>query len=327
MLKTVVAGFIWLLIFSCKNSNTQNKPVTIKEFIKLYKPVSFPINIADSNLNKFGDTTVDYTTFIQFIPDSAVENVLNNEAGKYVIRPAGIIHTKETDYLITNFVSSKINKLVVFLLDDKHHYKTALSLLNNKNNQDYDYSVSVTNEPTFIIRRNKKNSDKEALYSRNGFSYSAATNSFAEVLNDSNEDSTRQNEIINPIDTFASLNKFSGDYFADKKNFISLKDGKNGQIYIFFLHFEKSKDDCKGELKGTMQLTDATNAVYQESGDPCVIRFKFIANSIKVKEEGNCGNYRGINCLIDFTFKKMKPIKLKPYKTIQLQKYHSRKLN
>ena len=60
-----------------------------------------------------------------------------------------------------------------------------------------------------------------------------------------------------------------------------------------------------------MQLTDATNAVYQESGDPCVIRFKLSATNIKVKEEGNCGNYRGINCLIDFAFKKKKLAKSK----------------
>ena len=60
-----------------------------------------------------------------------------------------------------------------------------------------------------------------------------------------------------------------------------------------------------------MSLVNETNAVYQESGDPCVINFKFTAANIKVKEEGNCGNYRGINCPFDFTFKKKKLNKTK----------------
>ena len=30
---------------------------------------------------------------------------------------------------------------------------------------------------------------------------------------------------------------------------------------------------CVGELKGMMSLTNEKNAVFTESGDPCVIRF------------------------------------------------------
>jgi hypothetical protein len=61
-----------------------------------------------------------------------------------------------------------------------------------------------------------------------------------------------------------------------------------------------------GELKGFMNLTNEKNAVFSESGDPCVINFKFTSTAVKVKEEGNCGNHRGITCPFDFTFKKKK---------------------
>ena len=128
-------------------------------------------------------------------------------------------------------------------------------------------------------------------------------------MNDSN--AKKVNDIINPIDTLAKFNKYSGDYITDKKDFISVRDGKNSLTYIFFIHFEKNKAACIGELKGEMSLVNETNAVYQESGDPCVINFKFSTSSIKVKEEGNCGNYRGINCPFDFTFKKKKLNKTK----------------
>jgi hypothetical protein len=128
-------------------------------------------------------------------------------------------------------------------------------------------------------------------------------------MSDSNE--KKSTDIINPIDTLPAHNKYSGDYITDKKNFISVRDGKNEQTYIFFIHFEKNKGTCVGELKGEMDVTGETNAVYQESGDPCVINFKFTSSTIKVKENGNCGNYRGITCPFDFTFKKKKESKPK----------------
>jgi hypothetical protein len=299
-----------ILFFSCKNSTNENKPVTAEDFLKLYKTLTLSTNISDSGLAKFGDTsTISPAVFTTFIPDSAVQNALSENVSKYIIHPAGIIHFKTTDYLVTKFTSGKIIKLVVFVLDDKHQYKNSLLLLNTQNNDDYTHSISITNEPTFIIKKEKINKDNKILYSRNGYAFNESSNLFTIVMNDTNEEKT--GDIINPIDTLAALNKFSGDYITDKRNFISVRDGKNEHTYIFFIHFEKNKAACVGELKGEMSLVNETNAVYQESGDPCVINFKFTGSSVKVKEEGNCGNYRGINCPFDFTFKKKKLNKTK----------------
>lgn len=301
---------IVILFFSCKSSNKESKPLTTTDFIKLYSTLSLPANITDSGLENFGDTaTINNSVFTEFIPDSALQNVLSGSVSKYIIHPAGIIDLKTIDYLVTKFTSGKTIKLVVFVLDDKHHYKNSLLLLNNQNSDGYRYSLSVTNEPTFIIRKEKTDADNKILYSRNGYAFNESANIFTEVMNDSN--AKKVNDIINPIDTLAKFNKYSGDYITDKKDFISVRDGKNSLTYIFFIHFEKNKAACIGELKGEMSLVNETNAVYQESGDPCVINFKFTANSIKVKEEGNCGNYRGINCPFDFIFKKKKLNKTK----------------
>lgn len=301
-----------VLFFSCKNSRSDDKTAAAKDFLNIYKPLSLPVNVADSGLANFGDTTtIDYNLFTQFIPDSAVNKILNKQISNYIIHPAGIIHTKNIDYLLTKFESGKTVKLLVFVLDDKHQYKSSLFLLSNINIDEYSYNVSVTNEPAFIIKREKTGADKEDLYSRDGYAFNTSSNAFAEVLNDSNEDKKKRNEVINPIDTLAAINKFSGDYFQDKHNFISIHDGKNLHTYMFFIHFEKGKDNCTGELKGQMRLINETNAVYQESGDPCVIHFKFTATNIKIKEEGNCGNYRGITCPFDFNFKKKKQAKVK----------------
>lgn len=305
MKRILTFAFITVIFFCCKNSSNENKPFTAEDFLKYYKPLTLPASISDLGLTNFGDTlTITNAVFTSIIPDSAVQRVLSSEPSKYIIHPAGSIHSKTADYLITKFISGKIIKLVVFVLDDKHKYKAALFLLDNRSADKYHYSVSITNEPAFIIRKEKTGDDNEILYSRNGYSYNASTNFFAEVMNDSNED--KLSAVINPVDTFAQSNKLSGDYITDKKNFISVRDGKNANTYIFFIHFEKDNGTCTGELKGEMNLTTENNAVYQESGDPCVIRFKFFNSVIKVKEEGNCGNYRGITCPFDFTFKKQK---------------------
>lgn len=235
-----------------------------------------------------------------------MQTLLGKQVNDYVIHPAGRIHNDDVDYLVTKFSSGKKIKLVAFVLDSKHTYLSNYLLLDNHQSDKYRRNVSITSEPTFITKREKENAKNEVVYTRNGYAFNKASNNFTEVLNDSNEDQKKSNEIINPVDTLPSTNKFSGDYITDRKNFISIRDGKDALTYMFFIHFEKNGADCTGELKGEMTLTTETNAVYKESGDACVINFKFSGNNVSVKEEGNCGNHRGINCPYDFTFRKKK---------------------
>ena len=48
---------------------------------------------------------------------------------------------------------------------------------------------------------------------------------------------------------FPSTNKFSGDYIADKRNYISVRDGKNALTYAFFIHFEKNNGNMCRRIK------------------------------------------------------------------------------
>ncbi|HEX5150826.1 MAG TPA: hypothetical protein VFW07_05230 [Parafilimonas sp.] len=313
MRRTSIAVLFMVAIAACKNPETDisgEEIIKADDFLKAFQSLDLPLLIADSSLKNFGDSTrMSKTVFLQFFPDSALQRFSGDAGNKLVINPAGIIHKKERDLLLMKFSSPKKIQLGVFVLNDKHAFLASLPLLSNIKNDNYNHSMSITEEPTFIFRKEKFTADNKSLYSRNGFAYSTSSNSFAEVLHDSNEDTDKNNEIINPIDTFPSTNKFSGDYVSNKRNFISIRNGKNALTYTFFIHFENSKGDCTGELKGTMSLTDEKNAVFTESGDPCVINFKFTSAAVKVKEEGNCGNHRGITCPFDFTFKKKKPEK------------------
>jgi hypothetical protein len=101
---------------------------------------------------------------------------------------------------------------------------------------------------------------------------------------------------------------------ADKKNFISVRDGKKTQSYLFFIHFEKNNGACVGELKGEMKMTNDKEAVFTENGDPCIINFKFSNTNITIKEQGNCGNHRGITCPFDFSFRKKTEPRKKDHK-------------
>ena len=313
MRRTFLAVLLVAGIVACKNPEADisgDEKIKADDFIKAFHSVDLPLIIADTSLKNFGDSIIiGKPVFIQFFPDSFLQKFSADASQKLIINPAGIIHKKEKDFLLIKFSSPKKIQLGVFVLNDKHTFLASLPLLSNQKTDNYNHGISITEEPTFIFRKEKFTADNKSLYSRNGFAYNTSSNSFAEVLHDSNEDTAKNNEIINPIDTFPSTNKFSGDYVTNKKNFISIRDGKNALTYSFFIHSENNNGDCVGELKGMMTLTDEKNAVFTESGDPCVINFKFTSTSVKVKEEGNCGNHRGITCPFDFTFKKKKPEK------------------
>lgn len=310
MQKTCLLFVFFLFFYGCKHGKADlsgNGKISAEDFLAAFPNLKLPAYISDTALKNFGDSTViSAAVFTQFIADTALKGFVKS-AEKAVIHPAGIIRKNDKDFLLATFKEDKQTSLGVFVLNDKHAFLSSFPLLVPNEKDGYVHSVSITTEPTFILKKEKivKNA---SLYTRNGFAYSATTGNFSKVLSDSNEDTARNNEIINPIDTLAATNKYSGDYIKDKKNFISIRDGKNENSYFFFVHFEKS-GNCIGELKGALNLTGEKDGIFTESGDPCVIRFKFTTTAVTVKEENNCGNHRGITCPFDFTFKKKKPAK------------------
>lgn len=303
-----------VLLFSCKDEKVSlsgNEPVDIKDFLAAFPSLKLPYKVSDTNMVKVADTThISYTVFSGFVPDSALVSMLGKNVNKSKIRPVGKIEEEKETYLLADFTQNKKTTLVTFLLDKKTSaYINGLVLLKQEVKDGYFHAVNITSEPTFIISREKYSNNNELLYTRNGYAYNNGSAEFIAVLSDTNEDLKRINEIINPIDTFARVNKLSGDYIKDKKNYISVRDGSSTDKYLFFIHFDKSGGDCTGELKGQMSMRDATHGYFQESGDPCEIDFSFTTNSITVKERDNCGNHRGIKCFFNDTYRKKKEVK------------------
>ena len=298
-----------LMLWGCKEKKVDlsgDVPVKMSDLIAVFPKINPTYTVADTNLTKVADTTtIGYKAFIQFFPDSSLAPIVGNNK-KLTIHPVGIIEKdKESYLLLTISTQKKITHLAVFVIDKKNKYLASKELLGTYTDDEYIHSLSVNREPTFIISKEKIGADNTVHFSRTGWVYSTSGGSFMVVINDSNEDPQKVN-IINPIDTLPRKNKYSGDYVQDKKNFISIRDTKKPNVYIFFIHFEKEEGSCKGELKGELKMKDAGKAQFFENGDPCVIDFRFEDNEITLKEQGSCGTHRGIKCFFDDTFVKKK---------------------
>ncbi len=304
--------FLWLFLVvlaGCKekkHSVSGDAPVKIADFIAAFRSLPLPFQAADSSILRMADTvTISHTVFTQFIPDSLFAAYTGKNGQKTVIHPVGRIERTNETYLLTNFTMGKQSRLLAFVLNKKNVFLTSLPLLSNNNEDGYYHYVSINKEPTFMLGKEKLSKEKQLMYTRNGYAYNDAAKSFIAVINESNEDDQKA-EVLNPIDTLAHKNKYSGDYILNKRNFISVRDGRNASTYLFFIHFEKNEGQCVGELKGELKMRDEHKAIFHESGDPCVIDFSFDGNEISVKEQGSCGNHRGVRCQFNDTYRKKK---------------------
>lgn len=307
----VMLAFI-VILFACKQKSKAldgDAPVKIADLVAAYPAIKLPYQIADTNVQKRSDTTaISYKVLAQFVPDTVLSGFVGavKDEKKLRIRPVGKIEKSNGSYLLTNFTQNKRTLLGVFFFNKKNEFLSGMELLRSHYNDNYSHTMTINQEPTFIISREIMAKGSQLQYTRNGFALNEATNEFMKVINESNEDQKKANEILNPIDTFARKNKWSGDYTVDKKNFISIRDGKSASNYLFFIHFEKNSGQCTGELKGELNLQGDKKAIFRQNGDPCVIDFSFNTNSITVKEQGSCGNHRGMRCLFNDTYRKKK---------------------
>ena len=177
-------------------------------------------------------------------------------------------------------------------------------MIDNTSEEGYIQSLSINKEPTFTVSKERMNPQTKQLeFTHIGWVYNTA-GIFMVIVNDTNEDKKKVGIILNPIDTLPRKNKLSGEYATDKKNFMSIRDGKDANTYQFFIHFEKKEGTCVGELKGILQMKSPQEGIYSQGGDPCVIDFTFEGNEVTIKEKGSCGNRRGMDCFFDDTFTK-----------------------
>ncbi|MBV9986114.1 MAG: hypothetical protein JO301_00425 [Chitinophagaceae bacterium] len=300
------------LLGACKDKTIDlsgDVPIKPADFLSAFPLVSGSYTAADSNINKLGDTmAIGYKGMQQFFPDSALKQVTGGDT-RQIIRPVARIEKDKETYLLAKFINrKKAIRLGVFVLDKKNKFLASKELLNTGIADGYTHAVAINREPTFVLIREKMLPDNNLQFSRTAWVYNNA-GFFMVVMNDSNED-TRKLALVNPLDTLPRKRKYSGDYARDKKNFISIRDSKNPNTYLFFVHFEKP-EGCTGELKGEMIMKSADAGQYFGKGDPCIIDFHFDGSEITLKETGTCGNHRGMKCFFDDSFVRKKELRKK----------------
>jgi hypothetical protein len=302
--------------------------VETSDFIDLFPSQKLPFIIQDSTVRRLGgDTaTIKYKDVIRFVPDSLIEKDFRK--AKPIFYPLAKLENK-TDagteiYLFSKAVynNRRVIYLTVFFDDNYAAGKTMLSTLSDAASFQ---TTGLERGFTISTMRLYRTVNGETIYKKEAYIFNREVADFTLILTESNDESlSRLEEVLNPLDTFSGKNEYSGDYLKDKMNIVSFRDGKNQKEYNFFVHFEKDKGECVGELKGIATFVSPNLAVYGESGNPCVLHFNFKGNSVTLKEEKGCGSYRDIKCFFEGSFTRKKQTKVKETKPSKSQKSKKR---
>lgn len=301
--------FLLMPVFfvSCgdKKAVLKGDPKTVEEFLDLFPETRLPYTISDSLISRkqTDSSMLKQKVYSSFIPDSAFSQYYGKS--KPGIYPLGKNSIKKGDtwlFVKTVAGSKKAAYMIVFDADKK--FVAAKPVLFLDKSSATSQQAELDSRYTITKLQRRKTADGTMLYRKDAFVYSDGA--FILILTESNEKTAAASSVLNPIDTFPRKNKYSGDYVMDRRNFVSIRDGKRTGTFLFFIHFEKDKGTCIGELKGEADIKSAGKAVFHQKSGPCVVEFTFNGNTVRIKETGACGSYRDIKCFFEGAFAKKK---------------------
>jgi hypothetical protein len=305
----------WLLaitliaVIGCKNKRTtltDDQTVSSEEFVEFFPEMRLPYSIVDTSLQKKNNDSalIGNKIFTQMVGDTVLKRVFG--ARKPRIYPIGRVPVKKAEtYLFVKAISPDKKAAYVLAFDKDQKFTASLPLLVLDNDPQTQQTAGMDGRYTITMNRLRRNTDGSSIYRKDAYVYNSA-GVYTLIVTESNEDVAATSDVVNPLDTFSRKHKHSGDYARDKRNMVAVRDGKNNQTMRFFVHFEKDKGACRGELRGEATYTQPNIAIYRESGDPCVLQFTFTANSVAMKELEGCGNYRDIKCFFEGSFPRKK---------------------
>ncbi len=308
MIKYIVALLFIIVLAGCKDKKklSGDEPVEMEDIFDAYEELKLPFTVTDTTMNNVADTTtISYPLFTQFVPDSIFNNPFGKDR-KLTIHPVGKIEVKNKETYLATHVSSKSRATIYLTVFNNKKFTVSMPLIISNNDDALD-AASIDKKLSIVINR-EWTERKEDLYTRTIYAYNNI-GMFTTILTETNEErSNVEKALVNPLDTFQKRNKYSGDYINGKKKFLSIRDGKIPSQYLFFVHFENQNEEepCGGELKGQFTMVSENAGRYSQTGDPCGIDLSFLGNKVNVKENGSCGNHRGIKCFFNDTYTKKK---------------------
>ncbi|MCY7420755.1 MAG: hypothetical protein LH478_03320 [Chitinophagaceae bacterium] len=311
MRNAIALVFLLLAVFGCKNKKVSlqgEDQVEFNDFLNAFPEGKLPFAVVDTNLTNLDDTTtISSAIFNRFIPDTIFMFPFGTDR-KLKIQPVIRFSDKGKEtYLVTQVSNKTKTAVYLVVLNNKNEFSAFLPLTSNSKDKGIVTTATIDKKMGVTLTDEWKANETD-FYQRNTYAYNNV-GLFTLVLNETNDFSIKPTKEVNPIDTFPKKNKLSGDYYKGTTNFISLRDGKDAQNYRFYIHFENDGEDkCGGELRGLLSMSSATNAIFKENNDPCVIDFVFTGRQVKFKEQGSCGNYRGIKCFFNDSYIKKRDV-------------------
>ena len=300
-----------LFCFACSNDKTTEEETgdTYEKFASAFKNASLPFQLSDTFLLKNKDTAaLRGTHFSSFLADSTITKVFSKGARvKYI--PLWKIELPEGgQYFIVKTEGARKRAAFILVFNKENQLQASFPFLipdadattNQVSSIDKAYSISKT-----VSRKRPNDVMAEG---KDVFAYDHETQNFVLVMTDPLDEKSL--ELLNPIDTLSKTHKLAGDYSIDKKNIVSVRDGRKPNLLTVFIHIEKGQD-CSGEVKGDATITSPTTAVYQQPGDPCILQLNFSGATVRLSEVEGCGSRRGLSCSFDgsYTRKKQSPTK------------------
>ena len=293
-----------------KPSLSGTDEVVITDFIESFELIKPPYEVTDTLLNKKerDSLLIANKIFAQFIPDSVLTKVFGKNAKSKIYMGKRVAIEKET-YLFTKVITVDKKGVLVLCFDKENKFKAYLPLLVVDNNPATTQISGLDRRLSFYKTVSLKDPDGSTAEGKDVFIYNDEAGQFLLIMRDPLDD--RVQEVTNPIDTMARKNRFSADYVKDKLNIVSVRDdSKSGKIN-FFIHFDRNKGECSGELKGVANFTSSNTAIYKQPGDACSLQFNFSPSAVSIKELEACGEHRGVKCSFDGSYSRKKEVKQK----------------
>jgi hypothetical protein len=301
-----------LLLFACKGKDKKVSGETgfdYKSFAASFKKADLPFLLTDTGLLTNKDTAwIRSADFAAYVPDSLKKKVFGTSKLKYAPLARLEVPKAETYFIVK---ASSGTKRAAFILsfDKSGQYAATLPFLVPDNDPATSQTSSI--DKAYSISRNvtRKNKNDINAEGKDVYAYNNDAKQFTLIMTDLLDETS--GELINPIDTLPKTHKYAGDYSSGKKNLISIRDSRNSNQVMAFVHLEKNEGTCIAELKGDLFFTSSTTAIYRQGGDPCVLQFVFANGTVSIKEEEGCGNHRGLDCKFEGSFSKKREQKAK----------------
>lgn len=299
---------IIILLAACKSKKKDlsgEEPVTVEDFVGFFQEITPPYAVADTQISRRlpDSLLISEKVFSQFVPDSIYSKDYGKKTKPKFYALGKISQKDKETYLFIKTATVEKQAAYVLCFDKDNVFKTGMLLVKNNADRNKSFNGSIDKRLTITTTETKKVAGTQ-YYKLNAYVYNDV-GVFTLLKIESNEP-VLPTTVYNPYDTLPKKEKLSGDYILNKKNFVSVRDGKNAKHILFFMHFDSGKEECSGEIKGEAMLIKPNIAQFRQVGDPCVLQLVFAGNKVTINEEQACGNYRGIKCVFEGTFAKKK---------------------